>query len=118
MSLDDDQGIGGTLDSSGSNEENIRCTTLDGIERILIATKIYSEEGCFSDYNGAVEVTTSNPRQDPIVARMVSRRRLNWCVIAMIDNSNPSEPRVFAINQVVADDPDVNDPRWMRSVEA
>ena len=112
MSLDNDAGIGNVLDRPEGNEENIRCRSLNGIDRILFATKIFNEEGCFSDYNGSVEVTTSNPRQPMINVNMQSYENKTWCVIAMLDNSDPRAPRVFPINQVMSDDPDVNDPRW------
>lgn len=113
MGLDRDAGIGDKLDDPiNGNEENIRCSTLNGVERILIATKIFNEYGCFSDYRGSVEVSTSNSRQDVIRVRMESRRRLDWCVIAMIDNSNSSQPRVYAINRVVAEEPKVYDTQW------
>ena len=112
MALDDDRGIGGSIDSPSGNEENIRCATLEGIERILFATKIFNAGGCFADYGGRVEVTTSNQRQAMIKVDMVSRERMDWCVIAMLDNSDPRAPRVYPINQVMSDDPDVNDPRW------
>lgn len=113
MTLDRDAGVGDRLDDPKGNEENIRCRTLDGIDRILIATKIYNEHGCFSDYRGEVNVTTSNPRQQQIRCEMVSNERLDWCVIAMIDNSDPSKPRVVPINQVVDAEPDLNDSRWL-----
>lgn len=113
LSLDRDAGRGDVLDSPSGNEENIRSVSLDIIDRILFATKIYSEHGCFSDYRGEINVTTSNPRQQTIHMDMVSRERLDWCVIAMLDNTNPQKPRVQAINQVVADDPNVNDSRWV-----
>lgn len=112
MSLDNDAGVGNVLDNPGGNEENIRCRTLDGIDRILFATKIFNERGCFSDYHGSVEVTTSNPRQAMINVNMESRENKTWCVIAMLDNSNPRAPRVYPINRVMSDEPDVNDPQW------
>ena len=43
---------------------------------------------------------------------MKSEERLDWCVIAMIDNSDPDKPKVFPVNRVVAHDPDLNDPSW------
>lgn len=111
-SLDNDAGIGDKVDNPKGNEENIKFPSLNGIERILIATKIYSQHGCFSDYRAQVEVSTSNPNQEKIVVRMKSDERLDWCVIAMIDNSDPDKPRVFPVNRVVAYDPDLNDPSW------
>ena len=112
MTLDGDAGVGDKLDKPDGNEENIRSTTLDGIERILFATKIYREHGCFSDYNGQVNITTSNPKQQPIRVEMKSKERLDWCVIAMLDNSDPARPHVYAINKVIADEPDLKDPTW------
>ena len=112
MGLDDDQGIGGTIDEPQGNEENITCRRLDGIDRILFATKIFNEEGCFSDYEGRVEVTTSNPGQPKIVVDMRSDERLDWCVIAMLDNGNPKQPWMYAVNRVVADKPDVGSCTW------
>lgn len=113
VELDHDAGVGNKLDSTDGNEENSRVNTLKGLDRILFATKIFTERGCFSDYHGEVIVTTSNPNQQPIRCAMESKARLNWCVIAMIDNSNPERPRVLPVNQVVADEPNVDDPRWL-----
>ena len=112
MALDEDQGVGGTIDDPQGNEENITCRKLKGIKRILFATMIYEERGCFSDYGGRVEVSTSNPAQPKIVVDMQSQERLDWCVIAMLDNSNPSQPWMYAVNQVVEDEPDVNSSMW------
>ncbi|SMG35484.1 VWA domain-containing protein [Fibrobacter sp. UWB13] len=113
MELDHDAGVGDKLDSPEGNQENIKCSSFNNIERMLIATKIYQEHGCFSDYKGVVNVTTSNPRQKTIQCKMESRKRLDWCVIAMIDNSNPQKPRVLPINQVVANEPNVDDSEWL-----
>ena len=112
VSLDNDAGVGNKLDSSEGNEENILCSPFGGIERILLATNIYPETGCFSDYNGQVEVTTSNPKQETICVRMKSDERLDWYVIAMIDNSDPDKPKVFSVNRAVEDEPDLDDPLW------
>lgn len=112
MSLDHDAGVGNVLDDPEGNEENIRCRTLEGIDRILFATKIYNEEGCFSDYHGCVEVTTSNPWQKLIKVDMESDENKTWCVIAMFDNRNPDSPHVFGINRVMDDEPNVNDESW------
>ncbi len=115
INLDKDAGVGNKLDTPEGNDENIRCDRVglqSEVERILFATKIYNEEGCFSDYHGSVEVTTSNRRQQMIRVNMESYENKTWCVIAMLDNSDPRAPRVYPINQVMADDPDVNDPIW------
>ena len=112
VTLDRDAGVGNKLDDPKGNEENIRCTNFNDIERILFATKIFAERGCFSDYDASVTVTTSNPRESEYLTRMVSKERLDWCVIAMIDNSNTEKPRVISINQVIAYEPNVEDPKW------
>ncbi len=114
MALDDDQGVGGTVDTPQGNEENITCRKLAGVDRILFATKIFNEGGCFSDYEGRVEVTTSNPGQPKIVVDMRSQERLDWCVIAMLDNGNPTQPWMYAVNKVVADEPNVDSSLWRK----
>lgn len=113
LSLDMDSGVGNKFSFVDHNEENIRATSLNGIQRILFATMIFAERGCFSDYNGKVVVTTSNTKQKPIEAKMISKQRKNWCVIAMLDNSNPEKPRVIPINHVMANEPDVNEEIWV-----
>ena len=112
MELDRDAGVGDKLDDPEGNQENIRCISLANVDRMIIATNIFNKHGCFSDYNGEVNITTSNPRQPQILCRMESKKRLNWCVIASINNSDPQKPRVLAINKVVANDPDIHDSKW------
>lgn len=112
LELDDDQGVGDVVDSENGNEENLTCRTLKGVDKILFATKIFNEEGCFSDYKGRVEVSTSNRAQARIVVDMRSQENLTWCVIAMLDNSNPSQPWMYPVNKVVEDDPEVGSAMW------
>jgi hypothetical protein len=44
----------------------------------------------------------------------VSQERLDWCVIAMLDNSNSSQPWMYPVNKVVADEPDVTSSFWRK----
>ena len=113
MWLDHDAGIGNILDTPEGNDETITIESLENIKRVLFATKIFAETGCFSDYKGRVEVKTNVSSQPELHAQMVSKERLDWCVIAMLDNSDPKHPRLFSINEVIADEPDVNDSHWI-----
>lgn len=118
MSLDQDAGVGNKVDHRVGNDETITIKKLEGVQRILFATKIYPKTGCFSDYKGKVVVTTVPPQEQRIEVQMQSECRLDWCVIAMVDNSDPDHARVFAINEVIGHDPDVRDPMWMDGCEA
>lgn len=114
MWLDHDAGVHDKLDKSSGNDEAITVSKFNNVKKILFATKIFGEKGCFSDYRGRVEVVTSNPRQPEVHANMVSKERLDWCVIAMLDNSNPDQPKLYSINKVIANAPDVLDSEWNR----
>ena len=100
--LDMDAGIG---DEGGQNEENITITSLDGFEKILFATKIFSKGGSYADYDGRVAVQTNNG--DDIVVPLTSRERADWCVIAKIDNA-ANGPAVTNVNRVTDDEPNVD----------
>ncbi len=113
MNLDHDAGIGNKLDDPiKGNNETITIVKPDQILLVLFATKIYAEKGCFSDYRGRVEVTTNVNSQVPVHVQMVSDERKDWCVIAMLDNTDPEHPRLFPINKVIRDEPNVMDPTW------
>ena len=100
--LDIDAGVGNV---GGSNEENITLTSLSTYSKILFATKIYSKGGSFSDYDGKILVQTSNGQD--ITVPLSARERADWCVIALLDNSNPANPKVVNLNRVQAMEPDV-----------
>jgi len=99
MTLDFDAGIG---DVGGQNEENITLDSLDSLEEVLFATKIYLKGGSYSDYNGKVVVKTNNG--DEIVVPLTSREHVDWCVIAKLLNS-PNGPELVNLNKVSAVDP-------------
>ena len=108
VTLDKDEGIGERGGAVGAyKEENITITTLNRIGKMLIATKNYTGDGRFSDYDGKVVVETSNG--DNITVPLTSQSRDNWCVIAAIDNSNPNAPEVKNLNQTTDDEPSVSD---------
>lgn len=104
VNLDYDAGIG---DEAGDNEENIYISTLEPIQFVLFATKIYSKGGSFSDYDGKIVVSTNNG--DKKTVPLSAQQRADWCVISMINNSDPSAPRVVNINQVMNHDPRIDD---------
>ncbi len=113
MFLDHDAGVGNKLDTPDGNDETITITKPDNVKRVLFATKIYAQKGCFSDYKGRVQVTTNVPTEAKINVQMESNERLDWCVIAMLDKSDPEVPILFPINKVIKYEPDVNDPVWI-----
>ena len=105
VTLDKDEGVGERGGAVGTyKEENITITSLNQIGKMLIATKNYTGDGRFSDYDGKVVVETSNG--DNITVPLTSQSRDNWCIIAAIDNSNPSAPEVENLNQTTDDDDD------------
>jgi uncharacterized protein involved in tellurium resistance len=104
VALDYDAGVG---DVAGHNEENINISSLRSIEKVLFGTKIFKKGGSFSDYDGNVVVSTNNG--DEITVPLTAKEIADWCVIAMIDNSNPESPRVVNLNKVMLDEPDLND---------
>ena len=108
VKLDIDEGIGERGGAVGNyKEENITISTLNRVEKMLIATKNYTESGCFADYDGKVVVETSNG--DNITVPLTSQSRDVWCVIAAIDNSNQRAPEVKNLNQTSRNEPAVDD---------
>jgi uncharacterized protein involved in tellurium resistance len=108
VELDIDEGVGESGGAVGGyKEENITISTLNRIEKMLIATKNYTESGCFADYDGKVVVETSNG--DNITVPLTSQSRDVWCVIAAIDNSDQRAPEVKNLNQTSRNDPAVED---------
>ena len=107
MILDHDAGIGNALEIPTGNEENIRCRRLDGIERIIFATKRSNDGECFSDYQGRMEFSTDN-QQPKITVDMIAHESKTWCTIAMLDNSDPSTPRLIPVNSATSEAPDLN----------
>lgn len=106
--MDKDEGIGESGGAVGDyKEENITITSLKRVDKMIIATKNYTGDGRFSDYDGKVVVETSNG--DNITVPLTSQSRDNWCVIAAIDNSDPAAPEVKNLNQTADDEPSVSD---------
>ncbi len=110
IQLDKDTGIG---NQAGDNQENIKISTLVHIDSILIATNIFrlfgflSQGDNFAKYDGKVLVTTDV--SDRIEVPLISEEIGKWCVIAKIDNTDPSLPKVVNINRVQKSAPNLND---------
>lgn len=86
---------------------NMTVGSLQGFKKILIAANIFeAEAGRWSDYDGKLRLETSNG--DKIELTLSAQEVGSWCVIAMIDNSNPSAPRVVNINRVCQEEPTIN----------
>ena len=108
VTLDKDEGVGERGGAVGEyKEENITITSLDRIGKMLIATKNYTRQGRFADYDGKVVVETSNG--DNITVPLTSQSRDVWCVIAAIDNSDPAAPEVKNLNRTTDGEPAVSD---------
>ncbi|MBQ9337254.1 MAG: VWA domain-containing protein [Lentisphaeria bacterium] len=108
VTLDIDEGVGERGGAVGAyKEENITISTLDRVEKMLIATQNYTKSGCFADYDGKVVVETSNG--DNITVPLTSQSRDAWCVIAAIDNSDQRAPEVKNLNQTSRDTPQVEE---------
>ena len=80
---------------------------------ILIATNIFrffgflSEGDNFGKYDGKIKLVTSasNEIDVPLTSTIPGR----WCVIALIDNSDPYSPIVTNINKVTDAEPKIDD---------
>jgi hypothetical protein len=103
IALDFDAGVGNV---GGKNEENIRIESLDELEEILFATKIFNKGGCYADYNGRIIVETSNGEE--VIVPLTSREHVDWCVIARFLNS-PNGPVLMNMNAVSAAPPVLGD---------
>ncbi len=98
--LDRDSGVG---DVGGNNEENINVSSLGNLREVLFATKIFCKGGCFADYDGKIVVSTNNG--DSITVPLSAQQRADWCVIAKLDNTDSSAPRIINLNRVMNDEP-------------
>ena len=112
--LDRDAGVGGTFDFDGYNEEvmTVEETAMPNIEKVLFATKIFNAGGCFADYKGEVHVMPlhrDGTSHDKFNCKMESTERKDWCVIAMLDNTDPERPVIHNLNRVCAQQPDLRD---------
>ncbi len=108
--LDKDAGVGNT---AGDNKEVITIASLKEIESVLIATNIFrlfgglSKNDNFAKYDGTVKITTTSSKD--IVVPLTSKKHARWCVIALIDNSDPYSPLVSNINKVTDNEPLIDD---------
>jgi uncharacterized protein involved in tellurium resistance len=93
--LDYDAGIG---DEGGQNEENIYISSIENMDEVLFATKIFSKGGSFADYDGEIVLTTSNGEKK--IVPLSATQQADWCIIAKLDNSKPAAPKVVNINKV------------------
>jgi len=111
IQLDEDAGAD---QHTGSKEENITIKTLAHIESIIIATNIYkgllgffSLGDSFAKYDGKVTVRTE--MGPTIEVPLDSEEVGKWCVIAKIDNTDPTTPQLININKVQKTIPEVHD---------
>lgn len=108
--LDKDMGVGNV---GGDNREIITIGTLANVESILIATNIYrffgflAEGDNFGKYDGKIKLVTSKANE--IDVPLTSKAPGRWCVIALIDNSDPYSPIVTNINKVTDSEPKIDD---------
>ena len=112
--LDRDAGVGGKFDYDGYNEEimTVEESAIPNIEKVLFATKIFNAGGCFADYKGEVHVMpvhSDGTSDDKFNCKMESTERKDWCVIAMLDNTNPARPVIHNLNRVCATEPKLSD---------
>ncbi len=108
--LDKDMGVGNV---GGDNQEIITIGTLANVDSILIATNIFrvfgflSEDDNFGKYDGKIKLITSASNE--IDVPLTSKKSGRWCVIALIDNSDPYSPIVTNINKVTDSEPKIDD---------
>lgn len=108
--LDKDMGVGNV---GGDNREIITIGALGEVELILIVTNIFrvfgflAEDDNFARYDGSVSIITS--LNDEVEVPLTSDVAGRWCVIALIDNSDPESPVVTNINRVVREEPKIDD---------
>jgi uncharacterized protein involved in tellurium resistance len=94
VKLNRDAGVG---NKAGSNAEKISIESLENIDVILFATRIYSKGGCYADYDGVVLLQGEQGQE--IVVPLTSTERADWCVIARV-SVGPLGARVTNINRV------------------
>lgn len=110
IELDHDAGVD---DTGGDNEENITIKSLSHVESILIATNIYRKLAFlsfgdnFAKYDGRVVIETD--AGDHVEVPLDSQATGKWCVIAKIDNLDPTDPHVININKVQKTEPSLKD---------
>ncbi len=108
--LGKDMGVGNV---GGDNREIITIGSLGQVERILIATNIFrffgslAKDDNFARYDSSVSIITS--LNDEIEVPLTSDEPGRWCVIALIDNSEPESPIVMNINKIVKEEPKIDD---------
>ena len=108
--LDKDMGVGNV---GGDNQEIITIGTLAHVDSILIATNIFrilgflAEDENFGKYDGNIKLITS--KSNEIAVPLTSSTPGRWCVIALIDNSDPYSPIVTNINKVTQSEPKLDD---------
>ena len=108
--LDKDMGVGNV---GGDNKEVITIGALADVDVILIATNIFRSFGFltsddnFGKYDGKIKLVTSSLTE--IDVPLTSSQPGKWCVIALIDNSDPYSPIVTNINEVTDSEPKIDD---------
>jgi tellurite resistance protein TerA len=110
ISLDQDAGVGNT---AGDNEENLMIGSLKDIKEVIFATNIFrffdsfSSGDNFAKYDGKVIIKTD--AGDHIEVPLNSSEIGKWCIIAKIDNSDETKPKIININKVQQKEPVVTD---------
>ena len=108
--LDKDMGVGNV---GGDNKEVITIGALADVDVILIATNIFrflgflSNDDNFGKYDGKIRLITSSSNE--VDVPLTSKNPGKWCVIALIDNSDPYSPIVTNINEVTDSEPKIDD---------
>jgi len=108
--LDKDAGVGNV---AGDNQEIITIGSLKDIECILIATNIFrffeglAKDENFAKYDGRVRLVTND--NNKIVVPLTSNSPGRWCIIALIDSSDPYTPIVSNINKITNTEPCIDD---------
>ena len=109
--LDKDMGVGNV---GGDNKEVMAIETLSAVDSVLIATNIFrmfggifAEGDNFAKYDGKVKLVTN--KFATIEVPLISSKPARWCVIALIDNSDPYAPLVTNVNKVTDSEPKLDD---------
>ncbi len=101
--MDQDAGVG---DVGGDDQENVSFANLEHMEHILIVANIFNKPNAnFASYDGRVIVKASGQTFEIPLTESTPG---SYCIIAHVDNSNPSGPVLKNINKVQKDAPSIS----------